>query len=701
MQLITAPIPHGVKGDLVKNLHYCLFLVKRSANDSTINSLYVDPSFKPEYVAEINTSLYGPKTVQLISTIQRLNSIKPEMLPGDVDLPTMVVINKSVTQFDFANITVPDGFNDYINDNGSSNTSFKVNGHVVNSRNEMIPGQLVLAFDIDLKGSRLYRTAKTFSEFASNGGVQYLNSDISDSNGFYEIDFNLSSFQQNELSPTDTADVVVLAFQSPLGSNQEFPDDNNPIVGRSALSIRSDYTKNELTDWDVLIETDSIRGETEYSRLTRIVIPFVTANQMDIKDAKGWPDQLKFLAAETGQDLFNVTQLVDAFALYFDAIFGGQGNVSTDVNIAVELLYGIGRQSITLSWVALLMKTENELIAAIKKSSDENIISAQNEKLTLVFVRNLRLFASQHSANAPETSHFYKIIGFTLKDSALQGNFAQSLLQFRGSPENFWNNLSQQQGFTPDVIQALQLTNQLSLLTGQHVALIQELQVNQGIKDPSDLLLLKPEAWTALIQKVGVPDPIPGNTPEEKAANYIADMQTTLNAAYATKKITLMIADNQLQLNDSGVKEKLSAFLSAAQNFDVSSSRINDPQFDGVLKRVAGDLYEKTRQQLKLIQRIYQVSSTPEVMNALIARGYTSSYHISSVSQNTFINKEAANLGGADVAFSVYNRARHQVMRAQHTLLKVRDGQDNATPSKIVTGDQQQAINKFLNSLNA
>ena len=180
---------------------------------------------------------------------------------------------------------------------------------------------------------------------------------------------------------------------------------------------------------------------------------------------------------------------------------------------------------------------------------------------------------------------------------------------------------------------------------------------------------------------------------------FITGIQNTLNAAYPTQKIALMINNNQFQFDNVNEKEKVAAFFASVQNFDISSSRIT--QFKDTIQKVAGDLYDKVLGHLQLMQRIYQVSPTPDVLNTLIKKGYTSAYSISSISQNAFIKKEAADLGGEDIAFSVYNRARYQVMRAQHTLFKLRDTQDRATPSKIISGDQQKAISDYINTLNS
>jgi hypothetical protein len=553
---------------------------------------------------------------------------------------------------------------------------YKVSGQVVNANNEPIPGQEVLAVDVDLNGAAIYNTVSSVRQLKANGGFDILGTAKTNADGYYEIAFTEEMYKRNELG---LADVVT------------FATDGDEIIARSKLASQKNYTNGELTDWDIHLPDSSKRGISEYQRLIQVLQPFVKENGLQLFQLSGSDDQINFLATETSQDQIQTKIAVQADKLRSDY---------PRYKFSTELFYGIGRQNIPLTWLALLQETAQNLQAAIDQSITQNIISPQDPKPVELFIRNLMSVALQHSASASETADFYKAIGFSVKDLALQSTFAQTYLQHSGAPEDFWSALAQKPEFTPQVIQSLQLTNQLHILTSQNTPLVEQLQVKRGIKDPSDLLRLSTDDWNQIVSATGVPDSVPGATAQDKAANYIAGMQAVLNAAYSTQKIALMIDNNQLSFSDANVKEKVSAFLSAAQGkgFDISVSRATD--FSDVIKEVAGNLSDQVLRQVQLMQRIYQISPTPEVMNTLISKGYTSAYHVASISQNTFVNTEAADLGGANVALSVYNRARHQVMRAQHTLLKVRDTQDKATPSKIITPEQQKTISDFLDKLS-
>lgn len=633
---------------------------------------------------EATNGSFGTDTCAEVTTMK--TTLKVPAYSCYLDKPTAAQINQLLAP-------IPDG------------QTYTVSGYVLNSQQEKIPGQFLMAYDIDLKGARLYRTAKTLSLFNSNGGVQLLGTAVSDATGFYEIKFNSSAFQQNEFSATDTADVIALAFQSNPGQNQRLPDDNNPIVGRSALSVRSNYTGTSLLNWNVLLQDSTIRGASEFAQLMGVLNPFLQMNQVGLADIADSGDQISFLSTETSQVLSACFLAAQAGKLEQDCSSANQSKKASftddELNILVELFYGIGRQNISLTWVTLLQNTATQLTQAVNQSISQNIIGQQNAATVSDCITKITGLSSQQAAGAPEAAVFYKTIGFAVKDTVLQLQFASAYTQFSGEPAVFWTKLAGEAGFTPQVIQSLQLTNQLSILTGQHTPLIEELQVNRAFTNISDLLSLKDEDWNTIIQKTGVPAQSPGSTVPEQQSLYIQSIKNILYATFPTKKIALMTAAGDIAIKDANIKERLNTFFTSATDFDISTTRVTDTATDKIVKQISGDLYSSVQQQLLVMQRIFQVSPTPEVLGILLSKGYTSAYHISSKSQSTFISEEASDLGGAGVAFSVYNRARHQVMRAQHVLLRIRDTQDQAIPTAVISTQQKQTITSFLNTLNA
>lgn len=685
MQLITAPINPGSIGDTVKNLHYCLFLAKTALNDPSLNNLYNAPDFKPGYIIEVNANSYSIKTVQLVTAFQTIRNIKFEVA-GNVDLPTMVEINKWVNQFSFATITIPDGFSDYIGTPVITNDGekFTVSGYVVNSKNEKISSQLLLAYDVDLKGARLYRSAKTLSQFGSNGGVQFLGAAISDDLGYYEINFTRDFFQQNEFSPTDLADVIVFAFQSHLTAVQQFPDDNNPIVGRSALSVKNNYTKNVLPNWNVLIENGTVRGETEYGRLQRILTPFLTASQVALTDLKGSTDQINFLAAETGTDSSNIASLVAANLFLSNALavlIHVPAFINPNIPNPLEMLYGLVRQNIILDWTIIAVTKNDVLQKALQTSISANIIKAYNDEAIKEFLNDLERGALQFSTQpdaAGNMNNISKTLSFALgNDADLQAKYLSSYRNFSGKPADFWKVTLVPQGFTTAQISSLQLTNQLDLITNSHLPLMEELQVNRKITSPLDLLQLSDNDWKQIVDKTGVTG-IPNGASDSDKSNYINSIQAILNTTFPNQKVASMIGQGAITIADNDLNKGLVNFLTQQAGFNILKNPVNTITIKEQLNAVHPEAFEK----IKHLQRILQVSPTPMVMSTLFNENtLLSSRDIAMVPPKNFVANYADKLGGADVASLVHGRAQYLTKRIDQTFITIYNSLHGLTPS--------------------
>lgn len=596
---------------------------------------------------------FGPNTCSAVARFQKEFGI--QVTPCYVDEATAKKINELLP-------TPPPP-----PDNPPADKAFKVSGHVLNTFSEFIAGKKLVAYDLDLIGVGYYKKIDSVNGQWFGDGMQKLGETTSDDNGYYEIPFYQNDFADAE---EDLADVAVFAIA-----------EGGFVTGRSKLSTKKDYADTMLNNWDVFISDANIRGETEYSKLTKAIHPFMEKSRLALHQVVSSEDQIEFLSTETGQDEGHVYILAQADKLVDDA---------RHFELAQELLYGIGRQNIALSWTAISQKSQEDLGKAVQQSISENIIAAPGQQKIDIFLQNLMKAAATFAPESAENANILKTVGLVIKDQLLQRNFLQTYAQFDGKPEDFWSSLSEEQGYTPDIKKSLQFINQLTIITGRHVPLVEQLLTVQNLKDPSDLLQLSAAKWGDLVKNTGTPENVPGDTAEEKAKNYIGSIQNFLNAAYPTKKIASMIHNKELSFDDDGIKEKVSDFFVEAKDFDISTSRVSD--FTEVTKKVAGNSFDKVQRSLLQIQRIYQVSPTPEVMNILINKGYQSAYHIASIPQNTFMKKEQDGLGGAEMTASVYNRARHQLMRGKQFMDKVRDIIDKVAPGTVISGDQQNKV---------
>src|SRR5262249_12537845 len=137
-----------------------------------------------------------------------------------------------------------------------------------------------------------------------------------------------------------------------------------------------------------------------------------------------------------------------------------------------ELLYGVGRQNIKLSWLALHKKPDEELRRAITKSEKERIIRHFKEAEIAAFLRLLRQFASRQildHQNAEAKNSLNEMLANALPVENQRRSFVNALSSFQGNDfREFWNkHLPEQPEFkdNPDLISNVLLTQQLTLLT--------------------------------------------------------------------------------------------------------------------------------------------------------------------------------------------------------------------------------------------
>lgn len=582
--------------------------------------------------------------------------------------------------------------------------TYKVSGVVFskrlgpNQKPEPIANQIVKAFDVDLRGSRIFKTVTNVQTVLDNGGFELLGNAVTNAEGHYEISFATSQFEKADISKREDlvvfpvlADVIVFAV-----------NDNNTITGRSVLSVAKDYKSGtELKEWNITLETaDHQQGITEYTRIMQPVNTLLESSGLSLFELFDSVDQITFLANETGQNLAKVTLLVQADKLISEATAStviqttnmGSGTPESRAMFH-ELLYGLGRQNIKLEWNAIGHTPEGKLRAAINKSVDENIIAAFANDMVNGFIEGIQQYGTDTilSVSDPaKTTDIKKLLSYALPDASLHGPFFTAYKNFTGKPEQFWNEyLPQQPGFNnPALIQALQFGNQLAMLTGNHLPLIEELQVTLKLTSPKQLLDFSEDYWKGLLDASGWPD---GITEDTDKLLYIANIQNTLNASFPTEKIALMVKNDELKY-DEYVKPLLGTFFETDTTFDFKTSRVIDHKtaIDSVTNGNAQHAADLTHH-LQTIQRVFQVSPTVQAMAKLLDLNMTSAYKIANIPEESFVQNYGYDLT-EDIARKVHARAAYQTLRTQNIAMMIHELTNGIMPAATTFSAQQKEI---------
>ncbi len=633
-------------------------LKEQSANAANLQAALTAMGYKLN-TGEVNKQTAGDTTIKAVRNIQLKNKLHFD--------DTLLVDQ-----------TTADLLNRMLKDKGllTEDKKYSVSGKVLNSAGEGLGGKPVLAYDVDLKGARIYKTAKTTDELKSSGGMELLGKAVSQPDGSYTITFSADQFSHAEQG---LADVVVYVVKG------------RRIIGLSNITTDADYVDGlSIENLNVVLSGSTERGISEFTLLLKQVNAFLGISNVKMQDIYDSPDQVSFLASEIKQDRNKIQLLVQAAQM--------AGSFPGD-QFAHELLYGLGRESILLSFDSIAISPEVKLLNAWQQAIQDNIIDPIDNEITGTFLTTLHNVATQQvitSANGT-AAPLSKALSFATANTNIQAAFVNADRSFNGTPMQFWNEyLPQLPEFKaqPEVIQSLQLTNQLIALTGNHLPLVENLQLNRKIQNPSDLLQLSDTDWTGLLKSTGVPDGVPGTTDDEKISNYKGQLQTVLNAAFPTQKIALMVSDNTLKITDPNIKESLTSFFNEVKNFDISSSQIKD--FETQLTRIAGSNLQACKDQLATLQRIYQVSPVPETMPVLLGLGYDSAYGIANIPQQSFIDMHSQDLGSDDLAMAIHQRASYQAMRLEHVAMTSYEIMNGVIPQAIIQNSQVNTLQQVI-----
>lgn len=621
---------------------------------------------------EIKNQNAGDSTTRTIRLIQTQNKIQVS-IAALVDAATAAIINQLLKS---------KGLLDAV-------TSYSVSGTVFNGLNEGLPAKTVMAYDVDLKGARIYRTAKTVNDLTASGGMQPLGSTTTAADGTYTINFTSDQYAAAELGLADVVVYAVLSQITAAGLNQGI------ILGMSRLTTDADYSGGTtVTGLNITLASATDRGVSEYARLSQAVNNFLKISGVLISNIFDSTDQQQFLAKEIQEDPALVTLFVQAAQLAVPY---------ANFPLAPSLLYGMGRENITLTTVAIATTTEDVILTAWNQAIADNIIDPADPAAMQSFLTFLHQNSTSQIISTPggdTATALLKSISISTTDATLQSAFLTAARTFTGTPDDFWNSyLPKLPGFAnqPQLIKSLQLTNQLTALTTDNLPLVQALQANKNIQSPSDLFSLADADWNALLKVSGIPDGIPGDSDDDKLTNYKAQLQTVLNAAYPTQKIAGMVLSEQIKFSDGNIKQGLSSFFTQAQNFDISTSRIAD--FSKELSAASGNNPQALQNSLAQLQRLFSISPTADALSALVTSGYQSAFQVAGIARQAFIDMHANDLGGADIALAVHERASFQSLRMQKIAMVTSELINGVSPKILMATESEQNSTAIANTL--
>ena len=335
-----------------------------------------------------------------------------------------------------------------------------------------------------------------------------------------------------------------------------------------------------------------------------------------------------------------------------------------EIGLPAEALYGMLRAGLPSDKLLLAQVNPDVVGMALKKVRDAGIVDINDAGIDSIKAK-FGAFANKARLAMPvpgSRSTYGELLRATGLSQEAQDNFAPIYLKHRGSGGELWDE-ARKAGLDGAQIGKLQLQGKLAFLAGNSEGMTSRL-LKGGLKEPVELVnrdLHHAEAWQdEVYAQAGIPAErrsaltdadrkqlealIPlayaADKVEHRLDAYAEDMARKVRLSYPTQVLgRLMETDAKFKLpliHDAAVKLLKRA---TEQGFRLGETPVS--AFLGSSADLQGELsdaeFHAAGQQLKAMQRVYQITPTNEAMPVLTSLGMTSAFDVMAYPEEQFL----------------------------------------------------------------
>lgn len=381
---------------------------------------------------------------------------------------------------------------------------------------------------------------------------------------------------------------------------------------------------------------------THVGQMTKLAEARENAERQDLtvlNRATGWDARLIALAATTER-------------LSADA----------DVKLPQESVYGLLRAGLPSDKLMLAQVEPDVAEQALKTLRDAGIVELTDQQIG-DFKKQFATFATKVRLNIPAPGS-RSTYGELLKASGLsadaQTKFAPVYLRHRGEASQLWDE-ARKAGLDDAQVGKLQLQGKLAFLAGNSEGMTGRL-MQKPINDPVQLVeqdFHRADSWvTEVLGQAGIPlsrrtnltdadkkkldAVIPaayaGEKVEDRLVSYAEDMARKVRLSYPTQVVGRLIEQDEIKL--PAARDATVALMKNAsgQGFRLGETPVGMflKTHAGVRDGMADTEFLTAQQQMKTLQRVYQITPSNEAMPVLISMGMTSAYEVMAYSEVEF-----------------------------------------------------------------
>lgn len=472
----------------------------------------------------------------------------------------------------------------------------------------------------------------------------------------------------------------------------DFNDQQNPVAEQTHYNVNPIH-------WVNFSESRNEAGEIEYNGKYAGESDYVLTGAI-LQKALGKTGIENIKETETDKQ---ITRLSFQTGLSTDDIMRHvlAHRVASSVNAATlgaELFYGFIRQNLpadlpgdllrgTSEWETIDHLTELTASGiiflddatqkqAIDNAVAQNIVSQKIKVNKNNIVEELQGQRKNFTLTKPilvGNGDLQSLLDQSMIDSVHYSTIATVFINNKGVNSSFWEEIkTHEAGLGTDAIEDFATTIETGNLAKNHMPTVTFLKDNIGrepgkrFKAASDIAKLDQEGLEELVRQNDnkVPDNMPGDTVAEKVGNFAAAIKSRGEFLFPASSLMGAIKDTTKLTN----VEKIEAFIDTHEDFHLREHNVDKYLLDhpGI------DIDAKTKEDLKVVQRVHKITAKSVAGAALINEGLHSSMQIYFMGKDRLTNMMTANGVDEKDSFRLYESSKMQYMQVLARLMDYR-----------------------------
>jgi len=414
------------------------------------------------------------------------------------------------------------------------------------------------------------------------------------------------------------------------------------------------YNASNRATINILLDDQAASAlQSEHETLTSALSVHINGALADLKETDERQD-ITYLANKTGWD---------ARAVALAALADQFSRRATGVDIPPVFFYALFRAGLPANEDTLYHTDAGILTSAWNIAAEQGVIANALTSMIPQMVERFRTLSAQKLLTGPAlagASSLKEMLSACRLNDAQQKQFAELYAANRTDLPKFWNSVTN--AFGQNVSNRLQVDGKLGFLTINNAPLMQALHTaagGNGVSDPLQLAQLgyhSPNKWNALLTTATpIPKEIPGDTAEARRANYAEYLAAQVRLSYPTASVAQMVKSGEMPLTGApqGASDQVHGFLTAHQGkFEIGVQPVQQYIAQNQIQ-----VPDQTVQQVRRLQRVYQITPSDQAMKGLMKHGMDAAYHVTRRKKDAFVKTYQQDLGGSEIAAQTYDKS--------------------------------------------